>query len=410
MSRMLDLVRKGLSSGTADSPAPRKPRRRARAQGGEPRPGWTIEEQGEAQRFIRDPGLIPPHRDARPDTAVLGDLLEYDYIIVQFSGGKDSIAALLHLLDLGVPLSKIELWHQNVDGDPKDGTIMDWPVTESYCRAFAAAFGVSIRFQWKVGGIIGEARKQNARTAPTMIEVEPGRHISVGGERGTIGTRRMFPAKSADLRTRWCSAVAKIDVSSKQITNDPRFNTRIHGPMSILVVTGERREESGNRARYAEVEKGRGHTQKRTVVQWRNVLGWNEAKVWSTLRRWGVAPHPVYAAGYGRASCALCIFGGKDEWATARQLLPDQFDLVAGLERDFGHTIHGRTRTINKERMHIPVPVGELADKGQSLITDAERRAAARQLSNPVYTGEILIDPRDWRLPGGAFHRTAGPT
>lgn len=50
----------------------------------------------------------------------------YDVVIVAFSGGKDSLACLLHLLELGVPRSKIELWHHDVDGR-EGSTLMDWP-------------------------------------------------------------------------------------------------------------------------------------------------------------------------------------------------------------------------------------------------------------------------------------------
>lgn len=41
-------------------------------------------------------------------------MARYDAILVAFSGGKDSLACLLHLLDLGVDRSKIELWHHDV--------------------------------------------------------------------------------------------------------------------------------------------------------------------------------------------------------------------------------------------------------------------------------------------------------
>jgi tRNA(Ile)-lysidine synthase TilS/MesJ len=44
------------------------------------------------------------------------DLNSYDVIVVAFSGGKDSIACVLHLLELGGPRERIELWHHDVDG------------------------------------------------------------------------------------------------------------------------------------------------------------------------------------------------------------------------------------------------------------------------------------------------------
>lgn len=44
------------------------------------------------------------------------DLFNYDKYIVSFSGGKDSTALLLFLIDNGIDKSKIELWHQEIDG------------------------------------------------------------------------------------------------------------------------------------------------------------------------------------------------------------------------------------------------------------------------------------------------------
>ena len=73
------------------------------------------------------------------------NILSYDKYIVSFSGGKDSTATFLFLLDHGVPLERIELWHQEIDGREK--TFFDWEITPDYCRHFAEAFGVKIYFQ-----------------------------------------------------------------------------------------------------------------------------------------------------------------------------------------------------------------------------------------------------------------------
>ena len=58
------------------------------------------------------------------------DLGAYRRFIVAFSGGKDSLAALLHLLSLGVPAHAVELHHHDVDGHGP--TFMDWPCTAGY--------------------------------------------------------------------------------------------------------------------------------------------------------------------------------------------------------------------------------------------------------------------------------------
>jgi tRNA(Ile)-lysidine synthase TilS/MesJ len=77
------------------------------------------------------------------DTMTAVDLASYDTFIVAFSGGKDSLACLLHLIESGVPRERIELWHHDVDGR-EGSTLMDWACTRDYCRKVAEAFGVKI--------------------------------------------------------------------------------------------------------------------------------------------------------------------------------------------------------------------------------------------------------------------------
>lgn len=97
------------------------------------------------------------------------DLLSYQKYIVSFSGGKDSTALLLFLLDNGVPRERIELWHQEIDGRSKN--LFDWEVTPDYCRKVGEAFGIPVYFQWKVGGFQREMLRKNELTAPTCFEL-----------------------------------------------------------------------------------------------------------------------------------------------------------------------------------------------------------------------------------------------
>lgn len=171
------------------------------------------------------------------------ELLSYDRYLVQFSGGKDSTACFLHLVEQGVPEEKIELWHQLVDGRGK--TWMDWEITEAYCRAFAEAFGVPIYFSWKEGGFRREAFRENARTAPTTFELPGGTTKTIGGGRGKESTRMRFPQISPDLSVRWCSAYLKIDICASAIRNQARFND-----LRTLVISGER---GGRKCRQGEL-------------------------------------------------------------------------------------------------------------------------------------------------------------
>src|SRR4051794_15222545 len=114
----------------------------------------------------------------RPDTSTLLPLSEYYKIIVFYSGGKDSLAALLYLLELGVEPERIELWHQSIDGRPRlfggRPGLMDWPVTEGYVSATAEALALTLRWQWKEGGFEGEMLRERARTAACTYQLGAG--------------------------------------------------------------------------------------------------------------------------------------------------------------------------------------------------------------------------------------------
>lgn len=339
-----------------------------------------------------DLGALAPRerQDAKAGASFVPPLQDYDHVLVAFSGGKDSLACLLRLLELGVSRSRIECQHHLVDGR-EGSTMMDWPVTESYCEAVCKALDVALTFSWREGGIEREACRSDSATAPVWIPVDGG-WKTVGGQ-GPLGTRRKFPQLSADLSLRWCSASAKISCLDAYLRHHPRFLGR-----RTLVVTGERREESPARARYPAFAPHRSDTRaSRTVPRhidhWRAVHDWREQQVWHVLRRWRVCPHPCYFLGFSRCSCRCCIFGNADQWATVRAIAPRQFQQVAALEREFGVTIHRHRNVL------------QLADAGTPYPHDAQWEAIAnsRTFAHPVF-----VDP--WELPPGAFGKGGGPS
>ena len=316
-------------------------------------------------------------------------LLSYDYILVAFSGGKDSIACVLHLLRLGVPKGKIELHHHDVDG--REGSFMDWACTRDYCRKFAAALGLQIYFSWKVGGFEGEMSRHDAPTAPTAFETPSG-EVRYSGGKGPKGTRGLFPQVSADLSSRWCSAYLKIDVLASAIRGQERF----HGKRT-LVITGERAQESAGRAKYQTFEPHRADrrdgSKGRLVDQWRPVHGWTEEQVWNILREFRINPHPAYRLGWGRVSCSGCIFGNADQFASHRAVNPEQFAALVRAEAASGKTV--------KRKVSLAV----LADQGRPYpaMTPADI-AAARSTE---FVEPILLEV--WTLPRGAYGDSCGP-
>ncbi|MBU3887943.1 phosphoadenosine phosphosulfate reductase family protein [Methylosinus sp. KRF6] len=330
----------------------------------------------------------------RNESLIAPDLRSYDHILVAFSGGKDSLACLLHLLDEGGDPSRIELHHHDVDG--RGPPTFDWPITAGYCRVIAESFGVPLYFSWRDGGLRREMLRDGEPTASVMFET-PEESIATFGGRGGPGTRLRFPQVTADLRLRWCSSVAKIDVMRSMICNSPRFFGK-----RTLVVTGERAEESQARARYMAFEPHRtdtrgGPRRPRHVDHWRPILGLEERQVWDLLRRHGVGPHVAYPLGFGRVSCMHCIFASPDQLATIRWMAPERFEMIAEYERGFGGTIKR------------DAPIHDVADRGRPYPAALARSDLVQLAMSEFWLPAIRTTPERWRLPAGAFGDAAGP-
>lgn len=312
----------------------------------------------------------------------------YDRVVVAFSSGKDSLAALLRLLDLGVPPGRIELHHHAVDG--RGPVLMDWPITPAYVAALAGHFGLPLYSSWRDGGFRREMDRDGGPTAAVVFERPEGGLGHAGGQ-GPPGVRRRFPQVSADLSVRWCSPVLKIDVLAAAIRNQARFELG-----RTLVVTGERAEDSPARARYRAFEAHRTHCARRHVDHWRPVLSWSEREVWDRIATAMIRPHPAYSLGWSRLSCRGCIFGSPNQWATLRALYPDAFDDIAALEAASGFTIHRAAS------------VTALADRGVAYAAALADPALAELAGATVWTLPAIQRP--WSLPAGAFGEAAGPS
>lgn len=380
-------------------------------------------------------------------------LEEYDKIIVLFSGGKDSLAAVLHLLELGVPKEKIQLWHHDIDGGNPTRK-MDWPVTQAYVRAVAEYLGITLLPSWRVNGFWGEVYRIGASWPIQYTDPETGEMLECRlsdkqarsaelrekilddleqDELESMGCRMKFPAKSGNLAVRWCSSILKITVADSLIRNMDELQgigKRMKFPaksgchqgrwcsgslkasvesklysdidelskdVKILVVSGERRQESAGRAKYNEMEVHRTNaTAKahRLVHQWRAVIDWSEAEIWEIIKQYRIAPHPCYAAGWNRCSCMMCIFSLPSHWAGIRELFPERFAEVEKDERILGFTLD------NKKTL------AEYVGDAESCVC-YDNPNALYQLQSGEFTVSDVPMP-DWQLPDGAFHGAAG--
>lgn len=443
--------------------------------------------------------LIPGRRDTpHMENIYLDHLLpleDYDKIIVLFSGGKDSLACVLDLLERGVPREKMELWHHDIDGGHPTRK-MDWPVTQNYVRAVAEYLGITLRVSWRVNGFWGEVYRIGASWPIQYIDPSTGetqecplskKQIRSAQlrekilsdldrkEMESMGFRMKFPAKSGDLATRWCSSILKITVADSVIRSMALEDLKVLGDcrkfpakgsiangrycspnlkrevadsllrnmdelkadgrrmkfpaksgchqrrwcsgslkaqvesklyadidalaqnVKILVVSGERRQESAGRSKYNEMEIHRTNaTAKahRLVHQWRSVIDWDEARVWEIIERWRIAPHPCYAAGWNRCSCMMCIFSLPTHWAGIQELFPERFSEVEEDERILGFTLD------NKKTL------AEYVGGAKSCVFHDDPLALRQLISGEFSVADVVR--QEWALPAGAFHGAEG--
>lgn len=318
----------------------------------------------------------------------------YDKILVGASAGKDSSACLLHLLEIGVPPQKLELWHHRVD----DGEAMyDWPCTDSYVTRLGELFQIPVYFQYREGGIYGEMLRENRLTNDVIYEDENKNLVRLQTMRGKLSTRMKFPAITASLQTRWCSASAKIDVMRRVVNNDPRLQGTPGEPMKILVVTGERWEESKQRSTYLEAEIHPCNSKNRIVHWWRPVISWSEKDIWDIHRRWNLRPSPVYYLGFSRMSCMGCIFSTPDLWAIIRHIAPERFEKFVAVEKGINHTMDPKMTLTQK------------ADRGCLDRLPKDPRVTewiAMALSHDLRKEDLIME--QWELPAGAFRGAEG--
>lgn len=339
-------------------------------------------------------------------------LEEYDLIVVLISGGKDSVACLYKLLEMGVPKEKIELWHHDIDGGHPSRR-MDWRCTQNYMKALADAEGLKLRISYRVNGFFGELYRIGASEPIEWIEPDTGEikqcRLSSNymkckelKEQATeemeellkqYGYRMKFPAKGGTHQGRWCSGSLKAAVQDSVTANlqDTKKDKK------ILIVSGERRGESSGRSKYNEMEIHRTNAEAkahRTVHQWRAVIDYTEKDVWEVLKRNHITPHPCYRIGWNRCSCAMCIFSTPRLFAGFKELFPDDFAKLEHDEEMLGFTLD------NKKNLNDFVGCAE------SCVCWDDKAAIHSILTGEFGVKDIFTD--NWNYPVGAFHGADG--
>lgn len=143
-----------------------------------------------------------------------------------------------------------------------------------------------------------------------------------------LEARERFPS----MKCRYCTAL-KLGAIEKFIRHLYPAKTEA----KILSITGERAEESANRAKLPVFEPHKLLTAgNRQVFHYRPILDWSEGKVWDAIRASGIPHHPAYDLGNRRLSCALCVFACDRDLRNGAANRPDLAERYLAVEKRTG--------------------------------------------------------------------------
>tara|TARA_R100000388_G_scaffold93808_2_gene79287 strand:+ start:130 stop:1044 length:915 start_codon:yes stop_codon:yes gene_type:complete len=201
--------------------------------------------------------------------------------IVSVSGGKDSVAACLHLREMGIE-------HERVFMD----TGWEHPDLYAHLDYLEGVLGPITRVRPRMPDLPPEIM-------PEILAIEEIVGSSPSGFVRWAAQKAFFPSR----RKRWCTEFLKIQ---------PMLTWVDELDEDILNVVGIRAEESARRAAMPERELMPGQEH---IEVWRPLLNWTEAQVIAIHQRHGVKPCPLYLRGSTRVGCWPCIQANKSELA-----------------------------------------------------------------------------------------------
>lgn len=242
-----------------------------------------------------------------PETMIAAGAL----VVVNHSGGKDSQAMMIKLLER-VPREQLVVVHASL-GD------IEWPGALELAQKQAADAGVEF--------VVATATKSFEQMVERRFATRP----SVPS----------FPSAS----TRQCTS----DLKRNPIDREIRRVAKERGLKLIVSCTGIRAAESAARSKQVEWKRNdTGSKAGREWYSWLPIFRLSTAEVFETIRAAGQQPHPAYASGNERLSCLFCIMASKGDIANAARQHPAVAARFIALEQKTGYTMHMSRKSLQQ--------------------------------------------------------------
>lgn len=232
-------------------------------------------------------------------------------VVVNHSGGKDSQAMMVKLLEI-VPKAQMLVVHASLGKYEWDGAL-------ELAQKQAADAGVPFVV---------------ARATKTFMDMAEHRHA----------TRPDVPSFPSS-QYRQCTS----DLKRNPIEREVRRYMKANGYTLVLDCEGIRAQESPARAkRPTFVHYKEGSKAGRTWYKWLPIFKMTLPVVWATIKDGGQTPHAAYAAGNERLSCVFCIMGSQNDILKGALARPELFAEMSAAEERFGYTMHESRKSLKQ--------------------------------------------------------------
>lgn len=297
------------------------------------------------------------------------DLRYYDLIIVNSSGGKDSLAIIDVMRKLAIKQGvsdRVRIVHADLGEAEHEG------VTD-LVRRQAAAVNLPVDIlEPSQGGVKKYLYERFQQRAEQM---------AAKGQTGKgfpgFGTRYCTSEFKTSEVSKWFKAYLTENFGTGSLVK--KYGRRAR----VLNVLGMRAQESADRAKVKGMAT-ENQTETRWVEdRWLPIQGWDEKRVWDTIRKSGLEYHPAYEAGFKRLSCRLCPLASKEDVALASLVYPEVTAQLIDIEDQTGALFHQEKTSLRdiREWAESQPTVKELASKARKVLGRAT--AATRRKANP---------------------------
>ena len=233
------------------------------------------------------------------------------------SGGKDSQAMLIHLLE-HIPPAQLLVIHASL-GE------VEWPGALEHAQRQAEEAGLPF--------LVAQANRTFLEMVEQRFDARP--------------TVVSFP----DARNRTCTSSLKRDPLAREI----RRYAKAHGYARVVNCMGMRASESSKRAGATPWKHNEAQSARQRI--WHDLLpihSWSKRDVLERIRAAGQQLHPAYALGNDRLSCVFCIMSSKNDLQNGAQHNPLLLERLIKLEEKTGYTLHMSRTPLRELTQHAP--------------------------------------------------------